>query len=254
MITAGVDIGAMNTKAVILTDGQVSSYSLVPTGIDMKQSAELALEEALGRAGLSLSDVKGIIATGVGRKHVDFAHDQVSDITANARGMHWVFPRVRTTIDVGAEQSQATRVSDTGNVVDFVRNEKCAAGVGAFVESMAAALEVTVEDMEGLALASKNMTAMNATCVVFAESEAVSLIHSGVAKTDIARAILEAVVTRTVSMVRRLGVENDVALIGGVAQNAAVVKLTRDHLGVDILVPENPCIVGALGAALIARG
>jgi len=122
------------------------------------------------------------------------------------------------------------------------------------VESMAAALEVTVEDMEGLALASKNMTAMNATCVVFAESEAVSLIHSGVAKTDIARAILEAVVTRTVSMVRRLGVENDVALIGGVAQNAAVVKLTRDHLGVDILVPENPCIVGALGAALIARG
>ena len=254
MIVGGIDVGSRNTKVAILSDGKVLSYSLVPTGASMKQSAELALHEALSAAGLSPSDIRTIIATGAGRKHVDFAHDQATEVIADARGINWFYPSVRTVIDVGAEESRVIKCDGKGRVSDFAKNEKCAAGVGAFVEGMATALEIPVEDMEALALASQKEIQMNVTCVVFAESEVVSLIHSGVAKTDIVRAILDAIATRTASMVRRLGVEKDVALVGGVASNAVVMDFVKKRLGVDdILIPENPYIVAALGAALIAR-
>lgn len=253
MITAGVDIGAETAKVVILRDGQVLSYSVVLVGIDMKRSTEQALGEALHKAGITIDDVKHITATGTGRKHTSVAHDQVSEVIADAKGAAWLFPTVRTVIDVGAEESRGIKCDAEGKVLDFARNEKCAAGTGTFVEAMAKALEVKVEEMGELSLLSQKEIPINVTCVIFAESEVVSLIHSGVNKVDIAQAIHNAIATRTVSMVRRIGIEKDVVFIGGVAKNVGVAALLEKHLGIETLIPENPQIAGAIGAALIAR-
>jgi len=254
MITAGVDVGAEAVKVVILTDGKVAAYSILRAGLERKQTCEEALEEALKKAGLSRSDIGRIVATGVGRKEAVYAHDSVTEIAADARGVAYLFPQARTIIDVGAEESRGIRCDSTGKVVDFAKNEKCAAGVGAFVEAMARALETTVEEMGPLSLKSTKEIPMNVTCVVFAESEVVSLVHARTPKPDIARAIHEAIATRTTSMVRRVGIEKEVAFIGGVAKNVGVVERLKSHLGTDVLIPEEPQIVGALGAALIAQG
>jgi len=254
MITAGVDLGAETVKMVVLRDGQVLGSSVVRAGLDRRASAEEALEIALKQSGLSRGDIKHITATGIGRKEAGFAQDSVTEIAADARGAAYLFPSVKTVIDVGAEEARGIRVDGTGKVVDFAKNEKCAAGVGSFVESMARALELKLEDMGPLSLKSQKEIPMNVTCVVFAESEVVSLIHARTPKEDIARAIHEAIATRTTSMVRRVGIEKEVVLIGGVARNPGVVERLKKHLGVDILLPENPQTVGALGAALIARG
>ena len=254
MITAGVDLGAETVKMVILRDGQVLGSSVVRAGLDRRASAEEALEIALKQSGLSRGDIKHITATGIGRKEAGFAQDSVTEIAADARGAAYLFPSVKTVIDVGAEEARGIRVDGTGKVVDFAKNEKCAAGVGSFVESMARALELKLEEMGPLSLKSQKEIPMNVTCVVFAESEVVSLIHARTPKEDIARAIHEAIATRTTSMVRRVGIEKEVVLIGGVARNPGVVERLKKHLGVDILLPENPQTVGALGAALIARG
>jgi benzoyl-CoA reductase subunit D len=155
-------------------------------------------------------------------------------------------------IDVGAEEARGIRCDAAGRVIDFAKNEKCAAGVGAFVEAMAHALELKIEEMGRVSLQSTKLIPMNVTCVVFAESEVISLIHAKTPKPDIARAIHEAIATRTTSMARRVGIEREVAFIGGVAKNAGVVERLRQHLDTDILIPEEPQIIGALGAALIA--
>jgi len=253
MITAGMDIGAETVKIVILKDGRVLSYRVMLVGIDMKKSTEQALGEALHKAGITIDDVKHVTATGSGRKHAPFAHDQVSEVIADAKGAAWLFPTVRTVIDVGAEESRGIKCDAEGRVLDFARNEKCAAGTGTFVEAMARALEVKVEEMGKLSLLSREQIPINVTCVIFAESEVVSLIHSGVNKVDIAQAIHNAIATRTVSMVRRIGIEKDVVFIGGVAKNVGVAVLLGKHLGIETLIPQNPQIAGAIGAALIAR-
>lgn len=253
MITAGIDIGAETVKVVILQDNKILADSVRLVGIDMKLSTEQALEEALGKAGITRKDVKGIGATGIGKKQISLAQEQVSEVIADARGTLWLFPKARTIIDVGAEESRGIRCDAQGRVIDFVRNEKCAAGTGAFVEAMARALEVKVEEMGELSLLSKEEIPINVTCVIFAESEVVSLIHSGVSKVDIARAIHNAIASRTASMVRRIGVEREVVFIGGVAKNVGVASLLGKHLGVELLIPERPQIMGALGAALVMQ-
>ena len=253
MITAGIDVGARNTKAVIVKDGSMLSHGMVPTGANITESAEKALGQALSSAGISRDKVERIMATGSGRQEVKFADDTTTDMVADGKGINHFFPSVRTAIDIGDEENRAFKVTGEGKMVDFSKNDKCAAGVGAFVESMATALEVKLSDMQPLALESKVDVDMNVTCVVFAESEVVSQIHAGTSKPDIARAILNVIATRTSAMVRRLGAEDDVALMGGVASNVAVQNLMKSHLKADnIKVAENPYIVGALGAALIA--
>ncbi len=252
MITAGVDIGAETVKVVILNDGQIMGWSTIQAGLDRKVSSEEALELALEQAGLTQGEIERVTATGLGRKEVPFAGGDVIEMIADARGIVHLFPSVRTVIDIGAEEARGIRLNAQGKMQDFAKNDKCAAGVGAFVESMARALEITTEEMGPVSLKSKQDIPMNVTCVVFAESEVVSLIHSKVPKEDIAAAIHEAVATRTVSMARRIGIEKDVAFIGGVAKNAGVAAKLKKHLGTDLIVPENPQIVGALGAALLA--
>jgi benzoyl-CoA reductase subunit A len=252
MVVAGVDVGAETVKVVLMNDNQVLSSSIVKGGLERGQSAERAMHAALKAAGLSWQEVQCTVATGIGRKEVAFADEVVTEIAADARGVAFICPSARTIIDVGAEGARGIRTAAGGKVTDFAKNEKCAAGVGAFVGSMARALEVPLEDMGPLSLTSDRDLPMNATCVVFAESEVISLIHAKTPKSDIARAIHKAIATRTTAMVRRVGIEKDVVFIGGVARNSGVVAILKHQLGMDVLIPKEPQLLGAIGAAIIA--
>jgi benzoyl-CoA reductase subunit D len=225
---------------------------MVPTGFEPQEAAKKALDEAIKNAGISRDDVKKIVSTGAGRKSLTFADSNITEVTADARGVNRNNPSVRTIVDIGGEEARGISCDAQGKVLDFAKNDKCAAGAGAFVESMSRALEVKVPELIELALKSTKDAPINATCAVFAESEVVSLIHSKIDKADIAHAVHDAIASRVSSMVRRIQIENDVALIGGVANNAAIVDAMKKHLGVELIVPENPEFVSALGAALSA--
>jgi len=252
MIVAGIDVGAVATKAVILKDGEVVGKGIATTGVEQKEAIEEALAEAIKNAGISRSDIERIGATGAGGKVVDFADNkEIQDVVADAAGVHFLFPQAKTVIDVGGEESRGIKVDERGKVADFALNERCAAGAGAFVEAMARALEVKTEEMGELSLKSTQDIEINAQCTIFAESEVVSQIHAKTTKPDIARAVHEGMATRIVSMARRAGIEGEVALIGGVAYNSGFVDRMKRHIGKDLLISEDPQIVGAIGAATI---
>ncbi len=252
MITAGIDCGAKSIKVVVLRDGRLVGRGMALAGMDTKGASEAAFEEALNMADVEEGGVSRIVSTGVGREEA-FRHDStVTEVTADARGAAILFPSARTVVDVGAEESRTIRIDEDGRVVDFVINDKCAAGAGTFVEAMARALEVDLEEMGRLSLQSDQAVSMNAQCVVFAESELVSLMHAKTPKADMARAIHDAIADRIVSMVRRVGMEKDVVLVGGMAKNEGFVDSFQRELQADVLIPEYPDFVGALGAAVLA--
>jgi len=257
MITVGIDVGAKFVKVVILKDGKILERAKALVGFDVLKSTIDPFETTLKKTGLSRNDIKRVSATGMGREAVHGkppidAEEVVSVVVADAKGTFHLVPTVRTVIDVGAEEGRGVKVGPNGIVKDFVINERCAAGAGTFVEAMARALEVKVEDMGPLALKSTQVIPMNAQCCVFAESEVVTLIHSKVSKEDISRAIHDAIASRISSMVLRVGVEKDVVLIGGVALNPGFLPPLKKELNTDIIVPEYPEYVGAIGAATIA--
>jgi len=256
MITAGVDVGAKFAKVVILRDGQVTAREKALVGLDLMKSASDVFETALKDAGLSRSDIQRVVATGMGgnailQKPPITADEVVSVVVASAAGAHQLVPTVKTVIDVGAEEGRGIKI-EGGKVRDFVINERCAAGAGTFIEAMARALEVKVEDLGPMSLKSMNAIPMNAQCCVFAESEVVSLIHSKISKEDISKAIHDAIAGRISSMILRIGVEKDVVLIGGCALNPGFVPPLERELHASIIVPEFPEYVSALGAAVIA--
>jgi benzoyl-CoA reductase subunit D len=253
MITAGVDCGAKTVKVVILKDGQIAGRGIVPAGIGTVAASEKAYNEALKEAGLERKNVGKVVATGAGKNEAQFKNETLTEVGADARGGVYLFNDVRTIIDVGAEEGRAIRVDASGRVVDFAVNEKCAAGAGAFTESMARALEIPLEEMGPLSLKSTQAVAMNAQCTVFAESELVTLIHAKTPKPDMARAIHDAIAERIVSMVRRVGAEKEVMLIGGVSKNVGFVDSLNRELGMEVKIPADPEFVGALGAALVAQ-
>lgn len=252
MITAGIDIGARNVKAVVLKDGKVLSKKMAYAGINAKESVSRVYDEALLAGSLKKDDVQSVFATGAGRNDCVFAHDEITEVGAAAKGISYIMPDVRTIIVVGAEEGRAVRIDGKGNVIDFAINEKCAAGAGTFLESMARALETRVEDMADLYEQSSREISMNAQCAVFAESELVHLVHSQVSRADIARAIITAIADRVISIIRRVGIENDVAAIGGVALNKGFIKSIEKELNIQINVPADPQFVSAIGAALAA--
>jgi predicted CoA-substrate-specific enzyme activase len=252
MITAGIDCGAKTVKVVILKDGEVAGMAMAPAGMDMGTVAEKAYDDALGLAGLSRDAVEKVVATGAGKNEPSFKDDIVTEVGAGARGIHHLYPDVRTLIDVGAEEGRAIKVDGRGKVVDFAINEKCAAGAGAFTEAMARALDVSLEELGQISLQSDKAIPMNAQCAVFAESEVVSLIHRKTSKPNMARAIHDAISDRITSMVRRVGIEERIALIGGVAKNVGFVHSLRKDLESDVILPDEPEYVGAIGAACVA--
>ncbi|MDE3077520.1 MAG: CoA activase [Chloroflexota bacterium] len=253
MITAGIDLGAKTTKVVVLRDGQVAARASVLTGFDQTEASEQALKRALQQAGQARGDVAKIFATGVGRQSASQANGQLTEVAAAARGAQWLNPALRTVIDVGAEEGRAIKCTPDGKVADFAINEKCAAGAGSFIEAMSRALELPLESMGEMSLRSKTAVPMNAQCTVFAESEVVSLVHAKTPKEDIVRALHDAIANRIASMALRVGVQEEVGLIGGIALNAGFVEALQRCLDVkSVWVPTEPEYVGAIGAAAAA--
>ena len=252
MISAGIDMGTQRVKVVILKDNQIISKNQNFSGFEPTKVAEQTFEEALVSAKLSREDVKHITATGAGVGMVNFSNSTISMMGADARAGAYFFSSARTVIDVGAEDARAVKCDEKGRMLDFIVNARCAAGAGTFIEAMARALEVKMEDMGSLSLKAERASPINASCVIFAESDVVSLIHREEPKTEIARAIFDAMAERVASMVRRLGISPDIVLIGGVAKDAGFVDSLKRRLGMDLLIPEEPIYAGAVGAALIA--
>ena len=253
MITAGIDIGIKSTKVVILDENRILAQNSVLTGWEPQQAGENALAAALADAGLTRDDIERIVATGAGRQAFSLAQQNVTEITADARALAFLHPQVRTVIDVGAEEARALKCADAGRVVDFAVNEKCAAGAGVFIETMARALEVSLDEMGALSLQATGTATLNSQCTVFAESEVVSLIHAQTPTAEIVRAVHNAIAGRVASLARRVGVEPEIALVGGIAHNIGFLDALKRELGMDVTVPRGPEFIGALGAALIAR-
>lgn len=253
MITAGIDVGAKTIKVVVLRDGETVVKRIAPAGVEARTALDDLFAEAIEAAdGIGRDDIDSVLSTGAGRQDVSFADDQVTEVTAAARGACSIFDSARTVIDVGAEEGRAVRCNDRGGVEDFAVNEKCAAGAGTFTEAMARALDVKLEEFGKMSLRSNHTVAMNAQCTVFAESEVVSLLHAKTPKEDISRAVHDAMASRITSMVRKVGFQKDVVLVGGIAKNVGFIDSLARGLETEILVPEEPEYVGALGAALVA--
>jgi len=254
MIVAGIDIGSITAETVILQDNQMLSSSIVPTGANSRTAAERSLAAALKQASLRQEDLAAIVTTGYGRASFPSATKMITEITCHARGAFFVYPETRTVIDIGGQDSKVIRLDKQGRNVDFQMNDKCAAGTGRFLEVMARALEVKLEDLGRLSRSAQRTIKISSMCTVFAESEVVSLIADNQPQEVIIRGLHDAIADRILGMVRRVGVEEKVTLTGGVAKNEGVVLALEERLGVKVFVPPEPQIIGALGAALLARG
>lgn len=247
-IFVGIDLGSTTVKAVAL-NGKIITSAIMPTGANPRKTGETVLDRVIAK---SKGDVKKIVATGYGR--VSFSADNViSEITAHARGGHSLFPGARTIIDIGGQDSKITRLNEEGMVVDFAMNDKCAAGTGRFIENTARALEVSLLVFSKKSLASQAPAKINSMCTVFAESEVISLLAQGASLEDVSAGVHASVAQRIKAMVERVGITKEVIFTGGAAKSTAMKKALEDSLGVKLTVPEEPQIVGALGAAIIAK-
>jgi benzoyl-CoA reductase subunit D len=254
MITMGIDLGAKNIKVVILKDNKIIAKSNILAGFEVTKSAQKTMDIALKEAGIIKEDLDKVVSTGVGENLAPYYDETKSIVGCDSLGAVFLHPAARTVIDVGAEEGRGMRCDNTGKILDFEVNEKCAAGAGAFTEAMSRALEVPLEKLGDLSLKSTQEIPMNAQCTVFAESEVVTMVHNNVPKADMARAVHDAMASRISSMIRKIGFNKDVVLVGGVARNVGFVDSLNRDLELKVIVPEDPEYVGALGAALAAAG
>lgn len=252
MIAVGMDLGTQRVKAVILKDDMLLARDQSFSGFDPTKAAEETVKMMLDRAGLRISDVSYFVATGSAMEIAPYVNSTVSMMGADAKAGTYFFPKARTIIDVGAEEARAIKCDEKGSMVDFVVNERCAAGAGTFIEAMSRALEVKLDEMGPLSLKAERASPINASCVIFGESDVVSLIHRQESKPEIARAIFDAMADRISSMVHRIGINPDVVLVGGVAKDVGFVSSLNRKLGLHVLIPEYPDYAGAFGAALVA--
>ena len=249
---AGIDIGAGTAKTVILTDRRIVSYSVLPTGGDSVEAARKTLEGSLKKADILFTDLQQIIATGYSRNIVPFANKTMTEITCHARGANFLIPQARTVIDIGCQDSKAIKINERGMVTNFMMNDKCAAGTGRFIEVIAQALGLRIEDVGPAALTSKDCCEISSTCTVFAETEIISQRAQGRSREDLIAGALKSIARRVSIMVSNLGQVEQVVFTGGVAKNVGVKKALEEALGVDIMIPGEPQIAGALGAAIFA--
>jgi len=249
---AGIDIGSTMTKIAIMNQALLASV-VGPTGPEHRKLANEVMEEALAKANLPFEAITYVVATGYGRINVPFADKQITEISCHARGVGYLLPEVRTVIDIGGQDCKGIKLNDNGQAVDFVMNDKCAAGTGRFLEVTAEELGVNLEDMGRLSLEAKNKVEISSTCTVFAAQEVVAKLSAGAPLPDIIAGLHEAIATRIYGMVRRLKIEREVALTGGGAKNIGLVKALEAKLGFPALVPPEPLLTGAIGAALMGR-
>jgi predicted CoA-substrate-specific enzyme activase len=254
-IVAGIDVGSLATKAVLYdteSQGRILAYNIVRSGGAFRKAMDGAMDELLRSADLQMQDVRYTVSTGYGREIVNFSGSRVTEITCHARGAKYLFPEVHTVIDIGGQDSKVIGIDDRGGVANFVMNDKCAAGTGRFLEVMASALEVEIGQLGALSAQSKQQVKVSSMCTVFAESEVISLLSKECNKADIAAAIHDAIARRISGMVNQVGLKEKVVMVGGVAKNNGVVRSLERMLGTTFLIPQEPQINGALGAALIA--
>ena len=254
MLVGGCDVGSTTGKAVVKNETSVVSHSIIPSTIKPEETARIAMDEALRMAGLSsLKELEYVVGTGYGRLKVPFANENISEITCHARGAHWLNPAVRTVVDIGGQDCKVMSLDARGRVLEFVMNDRCAAGTGRFFEAMARALNCGLEGISSLSNQGENAATITSQCSVFAESEVVTLINEGIDLADIIAGINNAVANRLYSMVRRVGLTEELALTGGCSKNQGLAKALEKKLGVTVkMLPQDPQLAGAVGAALIA--
>jgi len=246
-------VGAITAKAAIIEDGDLLATAVILAGYDRAAAAIQVLDQALAHAGLTRERIARLVGTGYGRVQVPGADRTVTEITCHARGAHYLCPSVHTVIDIGGQDSKGISVGPGGKVLDFVMNDKCAAGTGRFLEVMAHALEEDLVNFGQIALSAPRRASISSTCTVFAESEVVTHVAKGIPKAEIIAGIHKAIAARVATMVGRISVRDAVVLTGGVARNAGVARMLEEKLGHAIVVPEQAQLAGAIGAALIAR-
>lgn len=249
----GIDIGSTFSKAVVVSDKSIRGWAIVASGGNYRAAADEVLNKALAKADIAFSDIAHVIATGYGAASVPQVNESVSDMTCQGRGISYLFPSVRTVVDIGGQFSRVFRVDKQGRVVNFVFSEKCAAGSGRLLQVIARVLQVDIEELGELSLKSKNKVDFTTSCAVFIESELISRIAEGFLKEDIAAGVHRALAAKIQVLIERVGFEPDCALVGGGAKNIGLVRSIEDGLKVNVLIPEQPQIVAALGAALIAE-
>ena len=250
---AGIDIGSTMSKAVVVdAGGKMLGYVVGQTGAEHRRRANKVMEDVLLKSAITLDQVAYIISTGYGRVNVPFADKQVTELTCHARGVASLFPDVRTAIDIGGQDAKVLKIKN-GRLTDFLTNDKCAAGTGRFLEVAAETLGLGLNEMGQISLQSDTPVKINSLCTIFAQQEIISRLSEGQPLTDILAGVYIAVTTRVVKLARQLKVEPPVVFTGGVAKNSGMVKAMETVLGMPILVPEEPLITGALGAAILAR-
>jgi predicted CoA-substrate-specific enzyme activase len=249
---AGIDIGSTMTKAVILEDGVIASV-IGPTGPEQRKLANKVMEEALRKAGLSFDAMTYIVSTGYGRINVPFADKQVTEISCHARGVSSLFPQARTIVDIGGQDSKAITIDHHGRVTNFIMNDKCAAGSGRFVEVIADTVGLKLEQMGDLSLQSTHPAQISSICTIWAQQEVASRLAEGVPIPDLIAGVHRSLADRVARMVKRLKLKQEVILTGGGGKNKGLVKALSEQLDCEILVPQEPLITGALGAALLGK-
>ncbi len=249
----GIDSGSTSTNAVIMdSDRNIKAFSVVRTGAKSGVSADRVLKETLEKAGLKRNDLTWIVSTGYGRVSIEFADETVTEISCHGKGAHYFNPKIRTILDIGGQDSKAIKLSPEGDVTDFVMNDKCAAGTGRFLEMIARTLEVSLDELGAIALTSKEKIEISSMCSVFAESEVISLIANNKEKADIADGVCHAIANKASGLLKRVGMEPDFMMTGGVAKNPGVVRAVEEKIGAKLFIADEPEIVGAAGAALYA--
>ncbi|MBM3154514.1 MAG: 2-hydroxyglutaryl-CoA dehydratase [Chloroflexi bacterium] len=249
----GIDIGSAYSKGVIIRDGETIAHTVMLSGANYRQTAEKIRQELLSKLKLSADDITATVATGTGAGNVQFASQKVSDMICTARGINKVFPAARTAIDIAGQSSKVMRIDPQGMVTNFAVSEKCAAGSGRFIEVIANVLRIDLKDFGPLSLLSKNPVAFSTGCAVFGESEAVTRVAEGMPKEDIAAGVNKALADKISSLVKKVKLEEPCAICGGGAFNIGLVTMIEQELSINVLVPQQPQIIAALGAALTAQ-
>lgn len=249
----GIDIGSAFSKGLIMREEEVMGSRAVPSGGDYRKTADTIRDNLLSKTGLHSEDIVYTIATGYGAKNVGFAQEVVTDITCHSKGVYYLCPTVRTVVDVGDLFSKAFRIDERGNLINFLLSGKCAGGSARILQIIAKVLQVRIEEIGELSLRSNNRVDFHTGCAVFSETEAISRIAEGATKEDLLAGIHRALAAQIQGLAERVGIERDYALVGGGAMDEGLVKAVEEITGFDVIVPEEPNMTAALGAAIIAK-
>jgi predicted CoA-substrate-specific enzyme activase len=248
----GIDIGSGTSKGVITRDGEIEAYHLLASGVNYRMAAQTLKDELLARAGLSAENITSIVTTGHGDGIIPFSNQHVADMRCCAKGINRIFPSARMVIDVQGQSSQVMQLDDRGQVVNFAISDMCAGGSGRFLEIIANVLQLKLEDIGPLSLESENPVTFTTGCAVFGESEAISRVSEGIPKEDILAGVHRALAGAVFALVNKVGLKEPCAISGGGGLNIGLIKRLNE-LGVQLLVPPQPQLINALGAAMIAE-